>query len=43
MSHNWGYVIAGYSITAATLIAYAVSLRVRIRRARRTLAEEDRG
>jgi hypothetical protein len=31
---NWNYVVAGYAITAGTLIAYAVWLRVRLRRAR---------
>lgn len=40
MSDNWGYVIAGYGITAAALIGYAVSVRIRARRARRMLAEE---
>jgi hypothetical protein len=40
MSDNWGYVIAGYAITGATLLGYAVSVRIRARRARRLLAEE---
>jgi hypothetical protein len=40
MSDNWGYVIAGYVITGVTLIGYAVSVRIRARRARRMLAEE---
>jgi hypothetical protein len=31
---NWNYVAAGYAITGGTLIAYAVWLRVRLRRAR---------
>lgn len=34
---GWGYVIAAYSITAAGLIAYAVSLVSRARR----LKDED--
>jgi hypothetical protein len=41
MSDNWGYVIAGYAITGATLIGYAVSVRIRTRRARRLLAKDS--
>jgi hypothetical protein len=39
---NWSYVIAGYTITAATLIGYASWIRVRTRRLRRTLSDETR-
>ena len=42
MSHNWSYVIAGYSIATVTLTAYFVSIRVRSRRLRRALRDEDR-
>jgi hypothetical protein len=42
VSDNWGYVIAGYAIAAGTLTAYAVWLRQRIRRLRRTLPDDDR-
>jgi len=42
MSSNWGYVIAGYAITAGTLGAYAIWLRQRIRRLRRSLPDDDR-
>ncbi len=34
-SNNVNYVVAGYTVTAVGLVAYAVSLRVRIRRQRR--------
>ncbi len=40
MSHNWNYVIAGYTIVTGTLVGYAAWLRVRLRRARRSLSEE---
>ena len=42
MSHNWGYVAAGYSIATVTLVTYTVWLRVRIRRVRRALSDEGR-
>jgi hypothetical protein len=41
MDHNWGYVAAGYAITAGTLVAYAGWLWQRTRRARRSLSEAD--
>ena len=41
MSDNWGYVVAGYTLTAATLVTYAVWLRLRIRRFRRALSDDD--
>ena len=34
-SNNVNYVVAGYTVTAAGLIAYAVSLQVRLRRQRK--------
>jgi hypothetical protein len=40
MDHNWGYVAAGYGLTTATLVAYAVWLHVRTRRVRRALPDE---
>jgi hypothetical protein len=42
MNNNWGYVAAGYTITAVTLVTYAVWLRLRIRRVRRALSDEGR-
>ena len=42
MSDNWNYVAAGYTITAVTLVTYAVWIRLRIRRVRRALSDENR-
>jgi hypothetical protein len=42
VSHNWSYVIAGYSITTVTLGAYFVRVRQRARRIRRALTDNDR-
>ena len=42
MSHNWSFVIAGYSITAVTLGGYFAWMRVRTRRLRRSLPDENR-
>jgi hypothetical protein len=42
LENNWNYVAAGYAITAGTLIGYAVWVRLRIRRLRRTLPDESR-
>jgi len=42
MSHNWGFVIAGYSITAVALTGYFAWIRVRARQLRRTLGDEPR-
>lgn len=36
--NNIGYVVAGYSITAAAVVGYAGSLFARARRARRRVA-----
>ncbi len=41
MSQNWGYVAAGYILTAVTLVTYFVWIRVRTRRLRRTLDDRD--
>jgi hypothetical protein len=41
MSSNWGYVIAGYTISAATLGGYFAWVRVRTRRLRRSLGEDS--
>jgi hypothetical protein len=42
VSHNWGYVITGYVLTAATLGGYFAWLRVRTRRLRRALPDDAR-
>ena len=42
MSHNWSFVIAGYSITAVALGGYFVWIKQRTRRLRRTLRDENR-
>lgn len=34
---SWGYVIVGFALTAATLIAYSLRLELRIARLRRRL------
>jgi heme exporter protein CcmD len=40
MDHNWGYVVAGYGVTAAALVSYVVWLAQRTRRVRRSLSDE---
>ena len=40
MDHNWGYVAAGFTITFVTLGAYSGWLWQRLRRTRRSLADE---
>jgi len=40
MSSNWGYVIAGYSLTTVALATYLAWIRQRTRRLRRTLADD---
>jgi len=42
MSHNWGFVAAGYSITTAALVTYFGWVRFRTRHLRRTLRDENR-
>jgi hypothetical protein len=42
MSHNWGFVVAGYAITAVGLAGYFAWVRGRARRLRRTLGDERR-
>jgi hypothetical protein len=44
MDDNWGYVVAGYSITTAALVAYVGWLWNRLRRAERSIerADDDR-
>jgi len=42
MSHNWNYVIAGYTLTAGVLGAYVVWLRQRTRPLRRSLPDDER-
>ena len=42
MSHNWSFVIAGYSITAVALGGYVVWIRRRARRLLRTRRDENR-
>jgi heme exporter protein CcmD len=41
MSHNWSFVIAGYSITAVALGGYVVWIRQRSRQLRRNLRDEN--
>ena len=43
MDQNWGYVTAGYAVTAATLAVYVSWLRLRTRRAERSLRDEVDG
>jgi hypothetical protein len=40
MDHNWGYVAGGYAILTVTLTAYSAWLAQRLRRARRSGADE---
>jgi hypothetical protein len=40
MDDNWGYVAAGYGITAVVLATYSGWLWQRLRRARRSVADE---
>jgi hypothetical protein len=40
MDDNWGYVVAGYTITAGVLCAYAGWIWARLRRAKRSLPDE---
>jgi len=42
MSHNWSFVIAGYSITTVALVGYFALIRRRARQLRRTLRDENR-
>jgi hypothetical protein len=42
MSHNWSFVIAGYSITAVALAGYFTWIRQRSRQLRRTQRDEHR-
>jgi hypothetical protein len=42
MSHNWGFVIAGYSITTVSLAGYFVWVRLRARHLRQALRDENR-
>jgi hypothetical protein len=42
MSHNWSFVIAGYSITTVALAGYFVWMKQRSRHLRRTLRDENR-
>jgi hypothetical protein len=41
MDANGGYVVAGYTITTVTLVAYVLWLRQRTRRVRRSLDNEN--
>jgi hypothetical protein len=40
MDHNWGYVAAGYAITAVTVGGYFVWVRTRLRRAERAVDDD---
>ncbi len=42
MSHNWSFVIAGYSITGVVFVGYFVWIRQRSRQLRRNLGDETR-
>jgi len=42
MSHNWSFVIAGYSITTVALAGYFTWIRQRARHLRRDLRDENR-
>jgi type IV secretory pathway TrbF-like protein len=42
MSHNWSFVIVGYSVTAVALAGYFVWIRQRSRQLRRNLRDENR-
>jgi hypothetical protein len=42
VSDNWGYVVAGYALTAGTLAAYATWIKLRTRRLKRLLSDEGR-
>jgi hypothetical protein len=42
MSHNWSFVIAGYSITTVVLGSYFVWIRQKSRQLRRNLQDENR-
>jgi hypothetical protein len=42
MSHNWSFVIAGWSITTVTLVGYFVWIRQKSRHLRRTMRDETR-
>jgi hypothetical protein len=42
MSHNWNFVIPGYSITTVALGGYLLWIRRRARSLRRTLRDENR-
>jgi hypothetical protein len=42
MSHNWSFVIAGYSITTVALGGYFAWIKQRSRQLRRTLRDENR-
>jgi phosphoglycerate-specific signal transduction histidine kinase len=42
MSHNWSYAIAGYLITAVSLVSYFVWIKQRSRQLRRALRDENR-
>ena len=39
--HVWGYVLGGYGLTAGVLIAYAVWVQKKLRRARRSVRETN--
>ena len=41
MDHNWGYVAAGYTITAVTLLVYTGWIWRRTRRAHRSMPDLD--
>ena len=38
---NWNFVVVGYTVSAATLVGYSVWLRVRSRKLRKLLSDDD--
>jgi hypothetical protein len=38
---NWNYVAVGYGVSTVALVTYAVWLRVRVRKLRRFLGDDD--
>jgi hypothetical protein len=39
---NWNFVAAGYTVVTVTLVAYAVWIKLRTRRLRRSLPDDER-
>jgi hypothetical protein len=39
---NWNFVAAGYALATVTLVSYATSIKLRARRLRRSLGDDER-